>query len=415
MRGLPLAALTGLALALAGPAVADTPADLLPLPQTVRGPIEPDLAHLPTESLPPFAPIPRYRLLREGDVQCRSTAAATVANLLDRERAQMATDHPPGGHVKAIFPPKDANAWQLRRTVLTYAALEERNRAAGQALPLYFRGAELEAQTVLLRLARTDLIGAIKKGEDLGKKGFRLPVEPATLRKQLLDTEADLVRVRAGLAEVNARLKTLLGVTDLAADEWLWPAVEVQVTFEPLDLEAAVAVGLAKRPELLLLRALASDLDGQTVAVAREYLHGITGLIGTGGPTKHVAARLALRKADLCGGEVALREQQVRQLLVDRERAVGDDVWRAAMDLRSKSRLVALSRVRVETADAHRRDAEQKAERASGNYFEVLTTRLEWYKSRGQLTSDVMAWHTARAKAREAQGVFVWECCGENP
>src|SRR5215207_7769171 len=199
MRRLPLAVLTGLALALAGPAPADghRPAPP-PLPPTDRGPIEPVAAGLPTDSLPPL-PTPRYRLLREGDAQCRAVAAAWLANLLDREREQMAADHPPDGHRKALKPPRDAKAWELRRTVLCYAAMEDRNRAAGQALALYFRAAELEAQTDLLRLARDDIAGAIKTSEELSKKGFRLPTDPGTLRRQLLDTEADLVRARAGL------------------------------------------------------------------------------------------------------------------------------------------------------------------------------------------------------------------------
>jgi hypothetical protein len=64
----------------------------------------------------------------------------------------------------------------------------------------------------------------------------------------------------------------------------------------------------------------------------------------------------------------------------------------------------------VLSADVTRRDAEQKAERAGGSFLEVLTTLLDWYKARNQLTVDVMAWHSARAKVREAQGVFVWEC-----
>ena len=41
--------------------------------------------------------------------------------------------------------------WQLRRAILYYAALEDRNRSAGQALQLFFKSAELETQIALLR------------------------------------------------------------------------------------------------------------------------------------------------------------------------------------------------------------------------------------------------------------------------
>jgi hypothetical protein len=417
MRRLPLAALTGLSLALAAlghPAELGQHADGCrtdspPLPPAVPGPIEPDVASLPPDLPQAVTSPPRYRLLHEGDTQCRAVRSASIANLLDREREQMARAHPSHGTYRSEPPPKDARAWSLRRSVLYYAALDDRNRAAGQALPLYFKAAELEAQIGLLQLSRDDLAGAIRKSDELSKKGFRLPTDAGALRRQLLDTETDLVRARAGLAEVNGRLKELIGACDMAPDEWLWPAIEVPVTFEPVDAEPAVAVAMMKRPELLLLRDLAHDPDAQTVPVIREYLHGVSGLVGAG-PIKLLAALKAASD-----GEKDLREGQVKQLLVDRERAVADEVRRAVADLNAKSRLVAISRDRVLSADEHRRDAEQKAERAGGSFLEVLTAHLDWYRARSRLTQDVMAWHTARAKAREAEGVFVWECgaCGQ--
>ena len=173
---------------------------------------------------------------------------------------------------------------------------------------------------------------------------------------------------------------------------------------------------LEKRPELLLLRELLCKLDSQTLPVVREFLHGISGLMGaTGGPTKHVVATLAALKALLSGGdgEKESRRAQLGQLLAERELAVADEVRRNISDLNAKARLVALSRERTKSAREHRDDAEQKAAKAGGSFLEVLTADLDWYKARNQLTVDVMAWHSARVKVREAQGLFVWECCGE--
>jgi hypothetical protein len=174
-------------------------------------------------------------------------------------------------------------------------------------------------------------------------------------------------------------------------------------------------LALEKRPELLVLREMSCDLDKQTLPVVREYLHGVSGLMGaSGGPAKHLVVTLVAMKALLVGGtgEKETRQSQIAQLLAERERAVADEVRRGVADLHAKARLVALSRERVLSADEHRRDAEQKAARAGGSFLEVLSANLDWYKARNQLTVDVMAWHTARARVREAQGVFVWECCG---
>jgi hypothetical protein len=450
MRRLPLAVLTGLALALPGPASADwrrsrpAPEPTPPnLPATERGSVEPTptaLPATPAADLPPiYFPEPHYRLLREAEAQCLAVRFAWLANLLDKEREQMAKAHPPPSGCQGCFGAKADRGWELRRRILYYAALDDRNRSAGQALPLYFKAAELETQIALLQTTRDDLAGAIKKSEELSKKGFRLPTDPGALRRQLLDTEADLIRAQAGLLDVNGRLKGLIGFnSDVSptrqrgscpktlagasgseddfgsADDWLWPAVEVQVTFEGVEVEGAVKLALEKRPELLLLREMSGDLDKQTLPVVREYLHGVSGLMGaSGGPTKRLAETLVAVKALLSGGtgEKESRQAQIAQLLAERERAVAEEVRRGVADLHAKARLVALSRERVLSADEHRRDAEQKAARAGGSFLEVLSANLDWYKARNQLTVDVMAWHTARARVREAQGVFVWECC----
>jgi outer membrane protein TolC len=324
----------------------------------------------------------------------------------------LAATHP-AGKCK-LLSPCDSRAWELRRTILFFAAQDDRNRSAGQALQMFFKAAELEAQIGLLQLAHDDLIGAIKKSDEMTKKGLRLPTDPSTLRRQLLDTDAELTRARAGLVEVNGRLKELIGATDLCPDDWIWPVIEVPVTFEGVDADAAVRLALEKRPELNLLREICGNLDAQTLPVVREYLHGISGLMAaSSGPTKHIVATMVALKAILSGNsERSTREKQIADLLADRERAVAEEVRRSVADLHAKARLVALSRERVLSADERRRDAEQKAERAGGSFLEVLTARLDWYKARNQLTTDVMAWHTARARVREAQGLFVWECCG---
>src|SRR4051794_27622850 len=125
MRRLPLAALTGLALALAGSASAGDHCPP-PLPPAVPGPIEPQAATLPAVSSDTVLfglQSRRYRLLHEGDAQCLAVGAASLANMLDREREQMSVDHPPHAKYCTDPPPRDAKVWQLRRAVLYYAAL----------------------------------------------------------------------------------------------------------------------------------------------------------------------------------------------------------------------------------------------------------------------------------------------------
>jgi hypothetical protein len=428
MRRRLLTVLTGLALALPGSSSADwhrprhtigPPEPAAPdLPFAAPGNAEPDATALPSagaDTLPSIAAArPGYRLLREADAQCLAARNASSANLLDKERAQMTSAHP-APKCKSIFD-HSSRGWQLRRTILYYAALDDRNRSAGQALALFFKAAELEVQIKLLESSRDELASSRRKTEELSAKGFHLPGDPGALKRQMLDVEADLTRARAGLVDVNGRLKGLIGAADCDGDLF-WPAIEVAVTFDGVDVHAAIELALAHRPELLLLREMNCGLDKETLPVVREYLHSISGLLAsTGGPTKCLTSTLVALKGLLVGdGERETRQNQIAALLAERERAVADDVRRAVADLHAKARLVALSRQRVVLADEHRRDEEQKAAKAGGTFLEVTSARLEWLKARNQLTVDVMAWHTARVKVREAQGVLPLECCGATP
>jgi outer membrane protein TolC len=386
-----------------------------------RGSTEPDANALPAvapDALPPAGPVPRYRLLREPDAQCLAAQYAWLANLLDQERAALAAEHaPPKSGLCQLLPgQRHARESQLRQVILYYSALEDRNRAAGSALELFFKIAETEAQADLLDRTRADVQDALQRSEELLKKGFRLPVELSSLRRQLIDTDADRTRARAGLADLNGRLKGLTGLGGLPPDDWLWPAIEYPVSFEPVDVEAAVATALAKRPELLLLRVIDRELDAQTLAVIRDYLKSVSGLLGAHAapatPLKHALAAVQ-EFLTARGGEKALRAGQLGQLLAERERAVADEVRRAAAALHTKARLVALSRERVLLAESRRRDAEARVNRGGGSFLEVLSTGLDWYKARAQLTTDVMGWHTARVQLKQAQGLLVWECCGD--
>jgi hypothetical protein len=417
-----LGLLTGLAVLVPGPARAGGPSKAPPPaapapPLTPRGSAEVEAAAVPAVSADtlPLPAAAHYRLLRELDVQCLAARSATLANLLDQERAEVAARHPPpkSGVGKLL---SDGRAHQLRQEILYYSAQEDRNRAAGSALELFFKIAEAETQADLLDRTRADLQDALRRSEDLLKKGFKLPVDPSSLRRQLLDTESDRTRVQAGLAELNGRLKNQTGLDELPADDWVWPAVECPMTFDPVDVEAAVATGLARRPELLLLRTIDRDLDAKTLPVVREYLKNVSGLLGAHpGPAKPLAALPAAAVDCILARAAAraLRDGQLAPLIAERERSVADEIRRAAAAVAAKARLVALARERVLTTDARRRDVEARVGQGGGSFLEVLSASVDWYKARAQLTGDVMAWHIARIQLKQVQGLLVWECCGD--
>jgi hypothetical protein len=369
--------------------------------------VAPDTLHLPTPQ--------NYRLLQECDVQCLAVRAAALANTLDRERQELAAKHPPPKDGLAQLLPCQCHAREnwLRQLILYYTALEDRNRSAGRALELYFKAAETEALAELLDRSRADLQNALRRGDDLTARGFKLPVDLATLRRQLLDADADRARAQGGLFEINSRLKELVGLGEVIPDDWVWPAVECPVQFDPADVDAAIATALAKRPELILLRVIDQELDAKTLPVIREYLKTLNALIGS----RHEPELVIVKVVEDCllarGAAKALRDGQLASIIAERERQVANEVRLAAAALATKARLVALSRERVLTAEGRRRDAAARVGQGGGSFLEVLSTSLEWYKARATLTTDVMGWHTARVQLKQAQGLLVWECCPE--
>jgi outer membrane protein TolC len=90
---------------------------------------------------------------------------------------------------------------------------------------------------------------------------------------------------------------------------------------------------------------------------------------------------------------------------------VAAEVRQAAVEWHAKSQLLVLGRERVAVATARQRDAEEKAKSGGGSFLEVLSANLEAYKARAQLVEDLMGWHAARARLKQAQGVLVLECC----
>lgn len=404
----------------AAPIEANGPGGLA-LPETERKPLEPNAASLP--KLPSEHAAIRgarlYRQLRLRDAQCLAVQHAPLAGALARERQELCTAHPCCQHpiVHCLMPCHcDDRANRLRQCILYYTELEIRNRSAGAALELFFRIAEFEAKDDLLVLGRTALAGAYDQAEEVADKGFKLPIELASLERQKLEADADRVRVQGALLDFNARLKGLIGQDQLPIDERLWPETELGVSYDPIDVDAAIQVAMHQRAELQLLRILDRDLDAKTLPVVRAFLQGVNGSLGAQAVShspigKMFAAIKALvtRRA----AEQDQRSDQIQQLLQERELAVATEVRQAAAQWVTQGHLVDFDRQRVLAWDARVKEVEDRLAKSESTFLDVLQAKLEWYKARAVLTADVMAWHRAQVQLRLAQGVFVGECCGQ--
>lgn len=393
----------------------------LALPETQRSSLEPDAAKLPK---PPsdhasIGAAKLYRLLRVRDAQCLAVQHAPMAGTLARERQELCNAHPCCQHpiVHCLMPCHcDDRANRLRQCILYYTELEIRNRSAGAALELFYRIAEYEAKDDLLALGRTALGGAYDQAKDVADKGFKLPIELASLQRQQMEADADRVRVQGALLDFNARLKGLIGHDQLPIEERLWPDADVGVSYEPIDVEAAIQVALRQRAELQLLRILDRDLDAKTLPVVRAFLQGVNGSLGaTAVSHSPVGKMFAAIKALVTrrSAEQDQRSDQIQQLLDEREQAVATEVRQAVAQLATQGQLVDFDRQRVLAWEARVKEVEDRLAKSESTFLDVLQAKLEWYKARAALTADVMAWHRAQVQLRLAQGVFVGECCGQ--
>lgn len=358
-----------------------------------------------------------YRLLSADEAHSAAAQFAPMADTLARERRKLADAHPccDKKWVRCLLPCHcDDRANVLKAAILEHTEQDIRNRSAGTAMELFFRIAELEAKDDLLLLARTALAVAHDQAKDLADKGFKLPIELASLDRQRLEVEADQARLQGGLSELNSRLKAMIGQQDMPEGERLWPSADWATAAEPVDTAAAIQTALQQRAELQLLRRVNCDLDAKTLMVVREFLKTVHGALGgssaSNSPLFHAAETLFA----LCSRhamERALRNIQLQQLIADRERAVADEVRQAIAAIDMNARLIELDRQRVQSWQVRVQEMRDRVARGAATFLELLQAETEWYKARASLIGDIMAWHRARALLTTAQGGWTCKAC----
>src|SRR5207302_1699969 len=94
----------------------------------------------------------------------------------------------------------------------------------------------------------------------------------------------------------------------------------------------------------------------------------------------------------------------------DRERAAVMEIRQAASALACQAQLVVLARQRVESFHVRVKEMEDKSKQGLASFVEVTQAHLEWLRARGDLIKEVMAWHIARVKLKQAQGILAAEC-----
>jgi hypothetical protein len=361
--------------------------------------IEPEIQVAPT-SLEEVGGQRTYWGMTPRNTQCLAAEKSGTAAMMEAEYQALAAQNCLTSNSKNT---------RMKQTMLQYASVEARNLAAGTALELYYRLAELEAKSDLLRDGMATVEGALAELAKAKKQGLKVPPELAKLENQQLELAADLTRAQLGIQQINGELGRLLAWHELGVSGNIWPADSFDVTASKDDPDAAVALGLSQRAQLGLVRALQGDVDAQTLPTMLLLLRSYNGLLGMGRSETFIS----FMTGSVSPGkqrEADKRRGQMDEMLHEQEYVVAQEIRLALHTIDAKMKLVALAKEKTTAAQAKLKDLDEKRERGTASALEVSSQQLVLLQTQGELIQEVMAWHTARAKLKQAQGLLALEC-----
>lgn len=325
--------------------------------------------------------------------------ASSLGNALDARRAAIHGPRHPCCH------PREAKKAHARRVVLALAAEEARNRDAGLALDAYWSLAEAEHSLPEIEAAVASVEAAENDRAALAGRGLELPLDDATLPAKRLELDDARARADAGIASLSIALAHMAGgpaETRRTVD----PAADRKAIEEPLDADALVAEGMAKRAELRMLRAALAHLDADTVDVGRMALALANPALGDDSDDDgHTCILLAHCRRS--------REEEARRIATKLRRHLADREAVVEAEIRKDTAVVRGAADRVPIAErqaaiAVGAAADKRARQGIGEVdaFAVHAADLEAAVARRAVVERLASWERARAKLRQAQGLL---------
>lgn len=347
-----------------------------------------------------------YHALSKSECQCLAVRASQLGNLFDGERRALAARD------EAKHCSHEDNS--LTYDVLRTAALEARNRSAGDALNIYYQLELNEARHDLLGRSVGEIGLAVKNLDQLRQQGLKVPTDDQFTRREF-ELRDQQVQVDGAVTQLDMQLWQQIGLRPSAPYERLWPTDPLIAIVEPQDIEGAVQLGLVTRPEVGMLRRLRCYLDGDSLGSARAALSQVSPLLGLAPQSSECDGLFgllgALRKLHEAQRELPERRRQVNQYAQNREQEIAVEIREAAEMVDVRLRQVALAKENREQLIRRSTDAEARAKTGGMNFADVSTARLATLQAEGDLLEKVVNWKIAQVRLAQAQGTLVAECC----
>ncbi len=377
-----------------------------------RGTLTPDLSALPSlhqvdQILGHPRPVGNYHSLGPDECQCLAVGAAHRANLLDAERRALAA-----AETKGLCKSQDNS---LVYDVLRTAAIEDRNKAAGDALNNYYLLARSEAQLDMVAHGLVDARQAISGFERAHDKGLMVRADKSDFPRREIELRGQQAQLQDSIVQLNAQLWQRIGIAPASPDERIWPATDLTVVVEPLDVEAAVQLGLATRAELGALRRVCYCLDKDSLAAARAAMSQVNPLLGMApAPTECHGIGGLWEKLKGClatDRELDQRRNQVCQYARVRESEVAVEIRQAAATVELRLREVALAKETLGQWTGRLDEVQTRTGTGGATFADVAATRLALSKAQADVVAQIVDWKIAQARLKQAQGLLVSECC----
>jgi hypothetical protein len=366
-----------------------------------RGQIVPDVSEVtPSES--DIAPPERtklHRALTAAECQCAAADHAAVANLIDLENGI-------AGLCNKTRTPGRKQVAALHSELMAYRSASERNKAAGEALELFYLLAEVEfgRDALAQSLAEIDKIRDFMA--QIRASGLDLEIAESAVynrRGELLDQKAKLALDRSRL---NGELRRRLG---LCVDDQtpIWPETPLKVEVAQIDVDAAIAEGLAMRPDVAAVQRLTECLDTKSLMIARSSLQAVDAALGSS-TAKSCLLQFLSKSTRNC--EWANRAEQLDQLLVHLQRAVAEEIRQAVYTAEARIEQIAIAKQRLANRQKTLDDLTLQWGGPDVTAFQISDAKLKVIQAQTDLVHQVVAWQIARAKLKQAQGLFALEC-----
>jgi hypothetical protein len=387
-------------------------ADEVPLPPAERTSQEPALLELASTLRPAEPPSAApYRALAPKLCQCLAAKHAPLADGLDSQRQQLQNGR---GHAGCRGENKSDKQRAFQESMLLYSALEIRDQTAGAALEWYYQLAGAEAKTDLLNLSLERGRETLARVERLKAQGIALPAPLEEYQRQLIETQLQQAQNQLTIEQLNSKLRLALGYD--AMHPWrFWPDPSVPLGSETAtDEEAAVQLGLAQRPQLLLLRSMIANLDRDTLGSARSLLQSIDPLLAMSspGPSCKLVSLLGkiLHVQPGQDDEVERVRGQLADYLRERERAVMAEIREAVYEVGARREATILAREASARWQTRIGDLEKQQAQGMPVFAALTNAYVESYKARGEVVKEFLGWKIAAVKLKQAQGILPAEC-----